>query len=413
MLNESIRYTDGILHADDVSLTEVVAEAGTPTYIYSLRRVVNNLRRIEGTFAALQPHIHYSAKANGNLAVLSTLINAGAGVDAVSAGEIHRALKAGAKPGDVVFAGVGKTPDELRYALEQRVGWFNVENVAELRTLNDCAGELGLDGIRVALRLNPDVQADTHAHIATGHASAKFGLPATVVRDLFAARSDYPNLHIAGIHVHIGSQLHNTDATEQAVKTVLELVEPYPNIRTVNIGGGLPVAYTNDEIVPDWQHFADTLTPLLKDYTVILEPGRSIIADAGVLVVKVLYVKEQGGVKLLIVDGSMTELMRPALYQAQHRVVMVESQKSRRFHKYTVVGPVCETTDVLAREVTLPEMQPGDLLAFLTAGAYGMVMSSNYNQRPRPPEVVVEPDGETWRVARRRETLADLLAHEL
>jgi diaminopimelate decarboxylase len=334
------------------------------------------------------------------------------GIDAVSAGEIHRALTAGAKAEAIVFAGVGKTPDELRYAVEQGVGWFNVENIAELTYINDFVAELGREPARIALRLNPEVTANTHPYIATGHGGAKFGLTADTIREILGNQANYPHLHFAGIHIHIGSQLHDTDATGQAIQIALDLIAPYPQIRTVNIGGGLPVAYRPDDELPVFESFASELTPLLKNYEVLLEPGRSIIADAGLLVVKVLYVKHQAGQTMLIVDGSMTELIRPALYEAHHEIIPVRRQTNQSNQKVQVVGPVCETADVLGQEVSLPEVQPGDLLAILTTGAYGMVMASNYNARLRPAEVAIAPDGKLWSIARQRETWDDLIRLE-
>lgn len=412
MLNDSIHYQDGVLFCDAISIQEIVAEVGTPTYIYSLKRAVTNLRRLRTVFATLKPEIHYSTKANANLAILRTLIQAGAGIDAVSGGEIHKALLADAKAENIVFAGVGKTRDELRYALEKGVGWINVENVDELRLINDVVEQLQRPPARIALRLNPDVEAKTHHHIATGHKGAKFGLTAEAIRNLLAQQSDHPNIRFEGIHVHIGSQLHDTDATRQAVEMALELITPYPAIRTVNIGGGLPVAYSTDEVIPSWELFAQTLTPLLKGYEVILEPGRSIIADAGILVASILYGKEQAGQHFLIVDASMAELIRPALYEAHHEIVPVVQSATLPNSHYEIVGPVCETADALGHDVVLPEMKPGDQLALLTAGAYGMAMASNYNQRLRPPEVVVSEDGQNWHLARRRETWEDLTACE-
>jgi diaminopimelate decarboxylase len=423
MLNDNIHYRDGALYCDDIPVTAIAGQTGTPVYLYSLRRALGNLKRIQQAFKDLSPHIHYSAKANANLAVLRALISAGAGIDTVSGGEIYRALRAGAKPETIVFAGVGKTVDELRYALEQSVGWFNVENVLECRLINDLVAEIKCPPARVALRLNPEVTANTHPYIATGHGGAKFGLTAEATADLLACQSDYPNIHFEGIHIHIGSQLHDTEATTWAVQAALDLIAPYPHIRTVNIGGGLPVAYRPDETVPSYEDFARRLTPLLKGYDVLLEPGRSIIADAGMLVVTVLYVKQQAGQTFMITDGSMAELIRPALYQAQHEIVPVNlphpqplstngeglQRQERAVH---VVGPVCETADVLGRDVALPEVQPGDLLAILTAGAYGMAMASNYNARPRPAEVVVMEDGRRWAVARRRETWEELVQLE-
>jgi diaminopimelate decarboxylase len=404
MFNDTIRYNDNKLVVGGVPLAEIAQAVGTPTYVYSLDRARHNYHTIQAAFSTA--HIHYSAKANGNLAVLHALIQAGAGIDAVSAGEIFRARTAGAKANDIVFAGVGKTPTELRYAVEQGVGWINIENTAECDTLETIASETGRK-IRVALRYNPDVTANTHPYIATGHGGAKFGLTADAIRVILAKR--YHHLDFAGIHIHIGSQLHDTDATVAAINAALELIAPYPHIHSVNIGGGLPVAYTTDEHIPDLQTFADAVLPLLKDYQLLLEPGRSIIADAGVLITEILYVKRQAGQTFYIVDASMTELIRPALYQAQHLILPI-CERDEEQQTVTVVGPVCETTDVLASNIVLPDMQPGDRLAILTAGAYGMVMSSTYNARPRPPEVVV--DGSSWRISRPRETWDDLIRGE-
>jgi diaminopimelate decarboxylase len=410
MLNRSIRYDSGRLWIDGVDLDDVAAQAGTPAYIYSLPRALANYERIVDAFADLDAHVHYSAKANANISVLRALVEAGAGVDAVSAGEAHRALRAGCAPNQIVFAGVGKREDELRWAVDNRIGWFNAENVRELDLLQAIGLETGRRQ-RVALRLNPDVTANTHPYIATGHGGAKFGLTRDVVADVLSRRGEYPQLDFAGIHIHIGSQLGDVDATQTALKAALDLIAPYPDIRTVNIGGGLPVAYHPTETVPTPAEFADTIRPLLRDYSVILEPGRSIIADAGVLLVEVLYVKHQAGQRIVIVDGSMTELIRPALYQAKHMIVPLR-ESDGDLHPAEVVGPVCESADTLGHAVPLPDVGPGDRLAILTAGAYGMVMSSNYNARPRPPEVVVEPDGASWRVARRRETWDDILRLE-
>lgn len=409
MLNESIAYHHGRLCCNGVPLAAIVDACGTPAYVYSLPRLRANYQRIRQAFAGLDAHIHYSAKANASLAVLAALIDAGAGIDAVSGGEIHRALAAGADPARIVFAGVGKTRAELRYALSVGVGWVNVENVAELDHIDALAAETGRERVRVALRLNPDVAASTHPHIATGHGGAKFGLPAPTVTELLAQADRWPRVELVGIHIHIGSQLGDVDATRRATQAALDLIAPYPHLCTVNIGGGLPVAYQPGDDVPPPAAFADALAPLLRGYQVLIEPGRSIAADAGLLLVEVLYVKRQGGRTLAIVDGSMAELLRPALYDAHHMILpLVESSTAPA--PVSVVGPVCETADVLARDVPLPPLAPGDRLAVLTAGAYGMVMASNYNARPRPPEIAVDADG--WRVVRPRETWDDLIRGE-
>ncbi len=412
MLNDSIRYRDGELHIDDIAAREITAAVGTPTYVYSLRRVLDNLNSLESAFAKLDAHIHYSAKANANLTLLKTLIARGVGIDCVSGGELYKALAAGTVPEHLIFTGVGKRKDEIRYALEQHVGWLDVENEGELAHIQDIAAEIGRETVRLSLRLNPDVQASTHHHIATGHGKAKFGLSHEHVERILTDYADNPLLHIEGLHVHIGSQLHDIEATVAAIRKAVDLSAPYPRIHTINIGGGFPVAYQADESIPSYQEFADALEPLLRGYHVLLEPGRSLVADAGLLLTEVLYVKEQANQRFVIVDASMTELLRPALYGATHQIVPVQTSEAAA-SSAQVVGPVCETTDVLGASVPLPPVQPGQFLALLTTGAYGMVMSSTYNARPRPAEVLVAADGDSWRTTRQRETWADLLREEL
>lgn len=407
MQNTSFAYRDGALHCDAVPLSLLADNCGTPLYVYSRTRLLENYGRITRAFKSLDAHIHYSAKANANLSILEALVNAEAGIDAVSAGEIHRALAAGCAAERIVFAGVGKTPDELRYAVDVGAGWINIENEDEARLIEQLAAESGRDPVRVALRLNPDLQANTHRHIATGHGGAKFGMDAAAVADLLARRSDYPHIDFAGIHVHIGSQLHDTGQTVSAVQAALALMAPYPDMRTVNIGGGLPVAYSPGDSVPSWDAFAEAVGPLVEGYTVLLEPGRSVVADAGVLVTRVLYVKAHGEARFVIVDAGMSDLLRPALYEATHTILPVREEAPVGKRRYMIAGPICETADILGRDVPLADPQSGDLLAVMTAGAYGMVMASNYNARPRPAEVMVE-NGVEWRVIRQRETWDDL-----
>lgn len=404
-LHDHLAYRAGQLALDDVPLTAIAAEVGTPAYVYSLPRILANLSRLRAAFPRAE--IHFSAKSNHNLAVLKALVGAGAGIDAVSGGEIGLALAAGAHPADIVFAGVAKTADELRSAAAHDIGWVNIENAQEADLLNAIAGELGKT-IRVALRYNPEVAANTHPHIATGHSAAKFGLNADDVRGLLARRASLPYLRIEGLHIHIGSQLHDTAGTTEAVHHALALINGDPAFTTLNLGGGFPVAYSAGEALPSPADFAAAILPLVeaRGLRLLFEPGRSLVADAGVLLTRVLYTKRQGDQTYVLVDAGMTELIRPMLYDAHHAIVpLIERETARTV---IVAGPICESTDVLGRAVALPDVQPGDLLAVLTAGAYGMVMASNYNARLRPPEIVIEPDGRAWRVARRRETLDDL-----
>ncbi len=409
MLNDAFSYQQGELYCDDLPLQAIAQVMGTPVYVYSAARLRHNAARLRRAFAPLNTTLHYSLKANPNLTIVRLLAEAGLGMDAVSAGEIHRALRAGVDPARIVFAGVGKTPEEIAFALRAKIGWFNAESCDELALLNWMAGEEGCRP-RVALRLNPGIQAQTHPHIATGHAAAKFGMPPEVIDDLLAARQDYPHLRLVGIHVHIGSQLASVTETVEAVRLAQALAAPYPDVRTLNIGGGFPVPYTPDDRYPQPEDFAHALAPLVSGWHVLAEPGRAVIADAGVLVIGVVTIKEQGGQRFVITDGGMTDLLRPALYGATHAIVALEPRDGP-LTSAVVTGPVCESTDVLHRAAPLPPLRPGDRLAVLTVGAYGMAMASNYNLRTRPPEVLVE-DGD-WRVIRRRETWDDLLRLEI
>ncbi|MEL6308533.1 MAG: diaminopimelate decarboxylase [Chloroflexota bacterium] len=410
-LNTSIEYRDEQLYVDDISADDIATHMGTPTYVYSLKRVLDNYRRIQDAFATVKPHVHYSAKANANIQILKTLLSVGAGIDCVSAGEIFKALKGGAKGEQIVFAGVGKTPDEIKFALENGVGWFNVENIAELDYINRIAKSLGRREVNIALRLNPEVTANTHPNIATGHGAAKFGLTEKAILHVLDNMSDWANLAFTGIHVHVGSQLHDTNATQKGVQTARDIADRYESITTLNIGGGMPTDYGTAN-VPSVDAFAETVMPLVEGYDIILEPGRSIIGDAGILITEVLYIKQQAGETFYIVDGSMTELIRPMLYDATHQIVPVKQGKTET-HSAQVVGPVCETTDVLGRNVALPQLQIGDRLAILTVGAYGAVMASNYNARPLPPEIVIAPEGNSWHIARKRQSYENLLRDEL
>lgn len=412
MLNPAFHYRDDALFCDDAAVSEIARAVGTPVYIYSLKRAFYNYAVIRDSFRAAGIHadIHYSAKANGNLAVLGTLIGAGAGIDAVSGGEIFRALKAGARPANIVFAGVGKSAHDLRYALQNGVGWINIENLEEVALIEQIAGELGVTQT-VALRLNPNIAAKTHPFIATGHGGAKFGMSADVIVEVLARRADYAHIRFQGLHVHIGSQLHDVAETAQAVTIARDLAMEFPFIDTLDIGGGIPAPYQPGELLPSARDFAESLASIVEGYNVILEPGRAIIADAGILVTQVEYVKQQDDETFVIVDAGMTELIRPMLYDAHHEIVPVVRGQTEAFNTH-VVGPVCESTDVFARDLIMPVVERGDLLAILTAGAYGMVMSSNYNARPTPPEVVVSVEGGSWSIARRRQTWEDLASLE-
>lgn len=409
VFSPSIRYVEKRLSIDEIDLEAIVDEVGTPAYVYSLARMRRNFHRLTTVFAPLKARLHFSVKSNGNLDVLRALKAVGAGFDCVSGGEIYRVLKAGAEAEDIVFAGVGKTRAELAYAIENGVGWINAENVNELAHIDHLAGEANGEAVRVALRLNPEVTALTHPHMATGHGAAKFGLTADVIRGLLDRPQAYPRIRFAGIHMHIGSQLGDSSATLAALEKLLALTKDYPWIKTINLGGGLPVAYRLNETIAAPEQLAEQLSHRLKGYDVLLEPGRSIVADAGLLIAEVLYVKRQAGQTIAIVDASMAELIRPALYGAHHEIVPLRQVEGDTVTTQ-VVGPVCESSDLLGADRELPQLEPGDKVALLTAGAYGMTMASNYNARPRPVEVVV--DGDRWWVSRQRETVRDLTQFE-
>jgi diaminopimelate decarboxylase len=397
---------------DQVALEALANEYGTPLYVYSRARVEENYHRVRYAFKTLNARIHFSVKSNANGAILRVLRELGSGFDVVSAGEAYRALRAGADPASIVFAGVGKTESELIFALENNLGWINVESVQELELLNRLANERHAKP-QVALRINPQVEADTHQHMATGGHRSKFGIDVDVARSILLQAGQYLNLDIAGLHIHIGSQLANTAETVAAVGRVLELATLHP-IRNLDIGGGFPVPYRPNDELPDPSVFAEAVQQVLKaqarrSFEIAIEPGRSIIADAGVLVATVQYIKVREGRRVVVCDASMAELIRPALYDAYHHIVPVKDSKPSPMMA-DIVGPVCETGDTLGTDRELAEVARGDRLLIRHAGAYGLSMASNYNSRPRPAEVLVE--GKFHRLIRRRETWDDLVRLE-
>ncbi len=405
-------YQDGVLHVGGLPLDQVVAATGTPAYVYDLDAIAAAWRRVASAFQPLGGEALYAVKANSNLAVLSRLASSGAGFDVVSGGELLRVLRAGGDPARTVFAGVGKTTEELALAVEHGV-LVHVESADELEALQAVAARLGRRG-RFAVRVNPDVDVDTHAYIRTGHDEAKFGVAIEVADDLLArtAKGDFPDLDPAGVHVHVGSQLPDPDGMAAGAKIGIEVIEAgraagLP-LDWLDVGGGLPIDYGGQTPLGP-EVFAEALAPLVagRGIRVGIEPGRYLVGRAGALVAKVLYRKHRSAGRMLVVDTGMHQLMRPALYQAVHRVVPVRAGPGMPTE---VVGPICESTDVLAAAADLPDLEPGDLVAILDAGAYGMTMASNYNTQPRPPEIVVS--GGVAAVARRRETWDDLLGTE-
>jgi diaminopimelate decarboxylase len=409
----TFEYRDGELRCEGVRLSDVAQQVGTPVYVYSRARIEANYRRIAAAFAPLNAKIHYAVKANGNLAVLRLLNDLGAGFDVVSGGELFRVLKAGTDAGRVVFAGVGKTDAELAYALDSRVGQVNAESADELHALNDLAGAHGVTQ-RVALRLNPGVDPHTHRHISTGHAGSKFGIEIEEAKSLLADVTQFSHLDMVGLHIHIGSQIPDPGPLAEALDRLLPLAQRFRAIRVLDIGGGVPVAYCKGETATPPEEFAravqDRLRGLGKPLEISIEPGRFIMADAGALIAQVQATKHSYGRRIITTDAGMTDLIRPALYDAYHEIVPVVQGKP--LDELTdVAGPVCESSDFLGHERALPAMKRGDLVAVMTVGAYGMTMASNYNARPRAPEVLVE--GATFRIVQRRETLDDLISKEI
>jgi len=397
-------YKAGRLHAEDVDLVTLAEEVGTPFYCYSSATLERHYRVFSGAFPK-GTLVAYSVKANGNLAVLKTLARLGAGADVVSGGELKKALAAGIPGERIVYSGVGKTAREMRMALEAGIYQFNVESEPELAALNTEALALGLHA-PVSFRVNPDVDAKTHAKITTGTAETKFGIPWKRARDVYKRAGEMPGIAVVGVDVHIGSQITDLQpfaaAFARVATLVTELRTDGHGIARVDLGGGLGVPYARDnEPPPDPAAYGDMIAKATGGLNaqLILEPGRLIAANAGVLVSRVIYVKQGEERRFLIVDAGMNDLIRPAMYDARHEIVAVEGPGSAG-ERYDVVGPVCETADRFARDCALPAMKSGDLIAILSAGAYGRVMASAYNARPPAPEVLVK-DGH-WSIVRPR-----------
>jgi len=405
-------YKDGVLHAEGVSLAAIADEVGTPFYCYSTATLERHYRVFDAAFSGSDTLICYSVKANSNLAVLKTLGELGAGMDVVSEGELRRAKAAGV-PGDrIVFSGVGKTAEEMALGLEQGIYAFNVESEPELRLLSGVADSLGKEA-RVALRVNPDVDPKTHHKISTGKAEDKFGVAWNEARGLYRLAAQLPGIRPCGIHMHIGSQITDLEPFADAFALLDAMAgwlrEDGLEVEFVNFGGGLGVPYRgDDDVPPDPKAYAATVLKAVQDLNcrLIFEPGRMIAGNAGVMVTRVLYVKQGPTKSFTIVDAGMNDLLRPTLYSAYHDIWPVsEARRSGPVAKTDVVGPVCETGDFIALERELPEMQPGDLLAVLTAGAYGAVLANTYNSRPLVPEVMVK--GGNYAVIRPRPSPSD------
>lgn len=429
---DSFEYRDGQLWCEEVSLDELAAKVGTPAYVYSKRTFEQHYDRVAQAFAPIDPLICYSIKSCGNVNICKLLAGRGSGMDVVSGGELYRAQKAGVPMGKVVYAGVGKTTAEARRAIEAQIGWFNIESEAEFENIASIARQMGAT-VKAALRVNPDVDPKTHAKTTTGKKESKFGVDLERAYRFFERYGQDPHLRLCGLHLHIGSPVYTTEPYEQAIVKALELVDKLRGkgytIDTLDIGGGFGADYESGQS-PSFADYAQPLVKLLQPFhagggRVILEPGRSIAANAGVLLTRVQYIKMGGTKKFVIVDTGMHHLVRPTLYDSFHFIwptsvaPMHQPQAGTRQRRMDmpslemcdVVGPICESGDYLAQERPLPPVARGDILSVFGAGAYGMVMASNYNAYPRPPEVLV--DGKKVTIIRQRETYEHLVELEL
>ena len=412
-------YRDGELFAEGVPLRRIAAEVGTPVYCYSSAALAANYRAFAEAFAGQRATICYAVKANSNLAVIRTLARLGAGADVLSEGELRRALRAGVGPGKIVFSGVGKSPDEMALALEVGIGQFNVESEPEIEALNELAAAKGVRA-PVAIRVNPDIDAGTHEKITTGMKANKFGIDFERARAVAAHAAGLPGIEIVGVAVHIGSQLTDLAPFSDAFRLLSELVgglrDDGHDIRRLDLGGGLGITY-KDETPPTPKEYAAMIATATDglEVEIVLEPGRAIAGDAGVLLTRVLYVKKGGSRTFVIVDAAMNDLMRPSLYDAHHAIIPViepasGAEEAAEEAVVDVVGPVCETADFFAKDRAMPVVHSQDLLAICCAGAYGAVMASAYNSRPLVAEVLVK-DGD-FAVIRPRQSYDDMLGAE-
>jgi diaminopimelate decarboxylase len=408
-------YKNGELYCEGVPVRTVAQRVGTPFYLYSSNTLTSHYRAFKSAFEGIPHIICFALKANPNGSLLRLLAREGAGADIVSGGELFRALRAGIDPKKIVYAGVGKRRDEMEYALKMGILMFNVESGEELLALDHAASDMHARA-RIALRVNPDIDPKTHAYISTGLKENKFGIPIAQALEYYQTAKGLPNVEIAGIHHHIGSQITEVqpfvDALEKVVGLVEELRSAGIKITHINMGGGLGITY-KDETPPLPKDLSRALQPLLKksNCTLVLEPGRALAGNAGILVTRALYHKDSDKKKFLIVDAGMNDLIRPSLYEAYHEIKpVIEPSQGGACSVVDVVGPICESGDFLAKDRSLPEVAKGDLLAVMGAGAYGFSMSSNYNSRPRAAEVMVK--GNEYFIVREHETYDDLVKGE-
>ena len=425
---DAFEYRNKTLFCENVRIEDVISEVGTPAYIYSKNAILARYNELKTAFQDVDTLICFSVKSNSNLSICKILAEVGSGFDVVSGGELFRAIKAGGAPSKIVFAGVGKMDREIKFALENDIFMFNVESVAELEHINKLAGEAGKIP-KVALRINPDIDPKTHAKTTTGKKENKFGIDFTQAEKIIRQSARYSSVDLCGLHVHLGSPIYTADPYARALKKILVLVQKCRNagldIEYLNIGGGYCISYTGEKVIQP-RDYARKILPLVKEMqcNLIMEPGRFIVGNSGTLISQVIYTKETvHGKKFVICDAAMNDLIRPALYDAFHRIWPVNTNikmpevenpdkttVKKGMELVDIVGPVCESSDTFATYRALPKVKEGDLLAIFSAGAYGFTMSSTYNSRPRPCEVLV--DGDKYRIIRKRETYEDLVRGE-
>jgi len=406
-------YKNGRLYCEGTAIESIAEKVGTPFYLYSYHTLVRHFTVFDKAFNGIPHLVCYSAKANSNLALLRLFVNLGGGVDVVSGGELYRALKGGADPQKIVFSGVGKRVDEIEYALKMGILMFNIESSQEVQVINEVAGRIGKKA-NVAIRVNPDIDPKTHPYISTGLKQNKFGIDILRAQMAYRLASQLPHLKIVGIDCHIGSQLIEVGPIIEALRKLKQLVENLRKegmeIHYLDLGGGLGITY-EDEEPPHPMEYASNILEEIKGFgcTLILEPGRVIVGNAGILVSKVLYTKENEEKRFVIVDAGMNDLVRPSYYGSYHQILPVK-EETREEIVADVVGPICESSDFLAKGRKMPKVNPGELIAVMSAGAYGFSMSTNYNSRPRVAEVIVRDD--QMFVIRRRENYEDLIRGE-
>jgi len=407
-------YKNNKLFCEGVAVKRIAQKVGTPFYCYSYRTFTEHFLKLKKAFASVKPLICFSMKANSNAALLRGLVTKGAGLDIVSGGELYRGLRTGCSPRKIVYAGVGKTEQELRDAIRKRILLFNVESEPELQAISRVSASLRKT-TKVSIRINPDVDAETHAYITTAKAENKFGINLKQAEELCLRKQRFPHVVIAGLHIHIGSQIVTSKPFVRAITRALTFMDRLKQkgvcFEFLNIGGGLGIVY-KDEKPQTAAAFAKRIVPLIahRGYKIILEPGRFIAGNSGIFVTRIIYIKHACKKNFFIVDGAMNDLVRPSLYGAYHEIGPVIRSKGRPHKRYDVVGPICESGDFLGKDRSLPVMYPGELLTCFSAGAYGFTMSSNYNSRPRVPEVLVK--GTQFAVVRKRELYADLIKGE-